>query len=96
MGTGAPPAPAQERRAPTIGAALLPTGSGPAPTRLLSYDAEQLRNNVKDEKSFTIPDEMNIIFLLSARIVTYPNDEGPNQVSKVCFEHGSLGGARQT
>ena len=24
-----------ERRAPTIGAALLPTGSGPAPTRLL-------------------------------------------------------------
>ena len=39
MGPGAPPAPAQERRAPTIGAALLPTGSGPAPTRLLSYDA---------------------------------------------------------
>ena len=39
MGPGAPPAPAQERRAPTLGAALLPTGSGPAPTRLLSYDA---------------------------------------------------------
>ena len=39
MGPGAPPAPAQERRAPTIGAALLPTCSGPAPTRLLSYDA---------------------------------------------------------
>ena len=39
MGPGAPPAPAQERRAPTIGAALLPIGSGPAPTRLLSYDA---------------------------------------------------------
>ena len=40
MGPGAPPAPAQERRAPTIGAAMLPTGSGPAPTRLLlSYDA---------------------------------------------------------
>ena len=43
MSPGAPPAPAQERRAPTIqmsiGAALLPTGSGPAPTRLLSYDA---------------------------------------------------------
>ena len=34
----APPAPAQERRAPTIGSALRPTGSGPAPTRLLSYD----------------------------------------------------------
>ena len=32
-------APAQERRAPTIGAALLPTCSGPATTRLLSYDA---------------------------------------------------------
>ena len=39
MGPGAPPAPAQERRAPTIGAALLPTGSGPAWTRLLSYYA---------------------------------------------------------
>ena len=32
-------APAQERRAPTIGAALLQTGSGPALTRLLSYNA---------------------------------------------------------
>ena len=39
MGPGAPPAPAQERRSPTIGAALLPTDSGPAPTRLLSYNA---------------------------------------------------------
>ena len=39
MGPCAPPAPAHERRAPTIRAALLPTGSGPAPTRLLSYDA---------------------------------------------------------
>ena len=39
MGPGAPPAPARERRAPTIGAALLPTCSGPAPTRLLSYNA---------------------------------------------------------
>ena len=39
MGPGALPAPAQERRAPTIGAALLPTGSGPALTRLLSYEA---------------------------------------------------------
>ena len=39
MGPCAPPAPAQEHRAPTIGAALLPTGSGQAPTRLLSYDA---------------------------------------------------------
>ena len=38
-GPAALPAPAQERRAPTIGAALLPTGSGPALTRLLSYDA---------------------------------------------------------
>ena len=35
----APQAPAKERRAPTIGAALRPTGSGTAPTRLLSYDA---------------------------------------------------------
>ena len=35
----APQAPAQKRRAPTIGPALLPTCSGPAPTRLLSYDA---------------------------------------------------------
>ena len=34
----APPAQAQERRAPTIGEALLPTGSGPASTCLLSYD----------------------------------------------------------
>ena len=39
MGPGAPPAQAQWRRAPTIGAALLPTASGPAPMRLLSYDA---------------------------------------------------------
>ena len=39
MGPGAPPAQAQERRAPTNGAALLQTGSGPALTRLLSYDA---------------------------------------------------------
>ena len=39
MGPGAPPAPAQERRTPTIGAALLPTGSGLAPTRVLSYNA---------------------------------------------------------
>ena len=37
MGPGAPQT--QERRAPTFGPALLPTGSGPAPTRLLSYDA---------------------------------------------------------
>ena len=37
MGPGAQQT--QERRAPTIGPALLPTGSGPAPTRLLSYDA---------------------------------------------------------
>ena len=34
----APQAPAQERRAPTVGAALLPTGSGLAPTRLLLYN----------------------------------------------------------
>ena len=33
-------APAQEHRVPTIGPALLPTGSGQAPTRLLSHDAE--------------------------------------------------------
>ena len=33
----APPATAQERRAPTIRAALRPTGSGPAQTLLLSY-----------------------------------------------------------
>ena len=39
MVPGAPPAQAQERRAPTNGAALLQTGSGPALTRLLSYDA---------------------------------------------------------
>ena len=39
MGPGAPPAQAQEHRAPTIGAALLPTGSGPGPMRLLSYNA---------------------------------------------------------
>ena len=39
MGPSAPPAQAQERRAPTIGEALLPSGSGSAPTRLLSYDA---------------------------------------------------------
>ena len=37
---GAHPAAAQEPRAPTIGAALRPTGSGPTSTRLpLSYDA---------------------------------------------------------
>ena len=50
MGPGAPPAPAQERRAPTIGAAMLPTGSGPAPTRLLSYDQCQWRTGESTKK----------------------------------------------
>ena len=46
MGPGAPQAPAQERRAPTIGAALLPTSSGPAPTLLLSYNEATRRHDL--------------------------------------------------